>query len=75
MQREMASVSVQLCRVTKDDAQKALDSIEDIFDEYEIPDETRLELWEHYQTLASDILLRFGKFNPDVGYSEHNGHG
>ena len=69
------TVSVRLCRVTKDDAQLALNAIEDIFDEYEVPDETRLELWENFQTLASDALIRFGELKPDVGYSEHNGHG
>jgi hypothetical protein len=70
---EIVNVSVRLHRVTKDDAQNALDAMQDIFDEYEIPDETRLKLWEHYQTFASDVLIRLGEFSPDVGYSEHNG--
>jgi len=74
MQHDLVTVTVRLKRVTKDDAQAAVDSMEGIFDEYELPDETRLELWEHYQTLASDVLLRFGEFNPDIGYPEANGH-
>jgi hypothetical protein len=45
------------------------------YQEYEIPDEIRLQLWEHYQTFASDILIRFGEFNPEIGYPEQNGHG
>ena len=69
------TVSVRLCRVTKDDAQHAPDAMEGIFDEYEVPDELRLELWEHFSTLASDALIRFGELNPDIGYSENNGHG
>ena len=72
---ETVNVSVRLRRVTKDEAQAALDAMEDIFDEYDLPDETRLALWEHYQIFASDVLIRFGEFSPDVGYSEHNGHG
>ena len=59
---------------TKEDAQNALDAIQDVFDNYEIPDETRLELWEHYQTVASEVLIRFGELNPDIGYSDRNGH-
>jgi hypothetical protein len=72
---ETVSKSVRLHRVTKDDAQYAVDSMEEIFNEYYIPDETRLSLWEYYQILASDVLIRFGEFCPDVGYPEHNGHG
>lgn len=72
---ETINVSVRLRRVTKDDSQNAVDAMQDIFDEYEIPDETRLELWEHYQVFASDVLIRFGEFCPDVSYGEHNGHG
>jgi hypothetical protein len=68
------NVSVRLRRVTKDDAQNALDAMEDIFDKYDIPDETRLELWERYQTFACDVLIRFGEFRPEFGYSERNGH-
>ncbi len=71
---ETVNVSVRLHRVTKDDGQKALDSIEEILDEYGIPDETRTTLWENYQTFASDILIRFGELNPEFGYDEHNGH-
>jgi hypothetical protein len=70
----METFTVRLQRVTKDDAQYAVDSMEEIFDEYDIPDETRLSLWEYYQIFASDVLIRFGEFSPDVGYSEHNGH-
>lgn len=39
-----------------------------------LPDETRLTLWEYYQILASDVLIRFGEFSPDIDYPEHNGH-
>lgn len=67
-------LSVRLIRVTKDDGQKALDAMEEIFDEYNIPDETRMMLWEAYQVFASDILIRFGELNPEFGYDEHNGH-
>ena len=72
---DYVNISVRLRSVTKDDAQRALDAMEDVFDKYDIPDETRLELWEYFQTFASDVLIRFGELNPDVGYSEHNGHG
>ena len=72
---DYTTISVRLRRVKKDDAQSAVDAMEDIFDEYEIPDETRLELWEQYQTLASDALIRFGELNPDVGYPKHNRQG
>jgi hypothetical protein len=65
---------VRLIRVTKDDAQYAINSMEEIFDEYDIPDETRLSLWEYYRIFASDVLLRFGELSPDVSYGEHNGH-
>jgi hypothetical protein len=71
---ETVTVSVRLRRVTKDDAQYAIDSMEEIFNEYDIPDETRLSLWEYYQVFASDVLLRFGEFSPEIGYPEHNGH-
>jgi len=74
MQPETVTVSVRLHRVTKDDCQAAIDAIESIFDEYEVPDNARMALWEHYQTFASDVLIRFGEFNPDVGYPEQNGH-
>jgi hypothetical protein len=72
---QMNEHKVRLADVTKDDAQAALDAMEDIYEEYEIPDEIRLQLWEHYQTFASDILIRFGEFNPEIGYPEQNGHG
>lgn len=71
---ETIDVSVRLRRVTKDDGQKALDLIEEIFDEYGIPDEIRMTLWECYQVFASDILTRFGELDPEIGYDEHNGH-
>ncbi len=70
----METFTVRLNRVTKDDAQNALDSMEEIFIEYDVPDETRLSLWEYFQILASDVLIRFGEFNPYVGYPERNGH-
>lgn len=70
----MVTKQVQLQNVTKDDAQSALDAIEEIFDEYGLPDPVRLQLWEHFQVFATDVLIRFGEFNPDVGYPEHNGH-
>jgi len=71
----MENFNVRLRRVTKDEAQAALDAMEDIFDEFDLPDETRLALWGHYQTFATDVLIRFGEFNPEIGYDEHNGHG
>ncbi|MCI0333792.1 MAG: hypothetical protein L0228_11290 [Planctomycetes bacterium] len=70
---ETVNVSVTLRRVTKDDAQYAIDSMEEIFNEYDVPDETRLSLWGYYQIFASDVLIRFGEFNPEIGYPEHNG--
>lgn len=72
---ETVTVSVRLRRVTKDDAQAALDSMEEIFNEYDIPDETRLSLWQYYHIFASDVLIRFGELDPDVSYGEHNGQG
>lgn len=71
----MQNVSVRLQNVTKDDAQNALDAMEDIFDDYNLPDEIRLQLWEHYQTFASELLMRFGEFNPEIGHDERNGTG
>lgn len=71
----MDTFTVRLRRITKNEAQAALDAMEDIFDEHDVPDETRLALWEHYQTFASDVLIRFGEFNPEIGYPEQNGHG
>jgi hypothetical protein len=71
----MITKQVRLQNVTKDDAQAALDAIEDIFNEYGLPDPVRLQLWEHFQVFASDVLIRFGEFNPEVGYDEQNGHG
>ncbi len=70
----MITKQVQLQNVTKDDAQSALDAIEEILDEYGLPDDTRLQLWQHFQVFATDVLIRFGEFNPDVGYDEQNGH-
>jgi len=70
----MICKEVKLQEVTKDDAQDALDTMQDIFDEHGLEDDARLKLWELYQTFASDILIRFGEFNPDVGYGESNGH-
>jgi hypothetical protein len=34
----------------------------------------RMAVWEHYQTFASDVLIRFGEFNPDEDYPHQNGH-
>lgn len=68
----METFTIRLQRVTKDDAQYAVDSMEEIVNEYDVPDETRLSLWEYYQILASDVLIRFGEFRPDT---ERNGHG
>jgi hypothetical protein len=73
MNPEIVTISVRLPRVSKDDAQAAVDAIESIFDEYEVSDTARLELWDHYQTIASEALMRFGEFNPDIGYPEGNG--
>lgn len=75
MEPDLIRVSVKLPRVTKDDSQAALDAMEDIFDDYELPDDKRLALWEHYRTFASDVLIRFGEFDPEIGYGEQNGHG
>jgi len=44
MQPEIVTVSVRLHRVTKDDCQAAIDAMESIFDEYEIPDNVRMGL-------------------------------
>ena len=71
---ETIDVFVRLKSVTQDDGQKALDSMEEIFDEHGIPDETRMTLWECYQVFASDILIRIGELDPEFGYDEHNGH-
>jgi hypothetical protein len=74
MEPDVITVSVRLRRVTKEDCQAAIDAMESIFDEYELADDARMALWEHYQTFASDVLIRFGEFNPDVDLSGQNGH-
>ena len=48
--------------------------MEEIFNEYDVPDDTRQLLWEYYRVFASDVLIRFGEFNPEIGFEEHNGH-
>ena len=50
------TISVKLPRVNRDDAQAALDAMEEIFDDYELPDDARQTLWENYHTFASDVL-------------------
>ena len=47
--------------------------MEEIFDVYGLPDDTRQALWECYQVLASDVLIRFGELDPEIGHSEQNG--
>jgi hypothetical protein len=74
MNSDFVTITVKLPRVSKDEAQAAVEAMECVFDEYELPDDARLALWDHYQTLASDVLIRFGQFNPDVSYPEGNGH-
>jgi hypothetical protein len=51
--------SVRLASVAREDGQTALDQMEDIFDEYGVPDDARQSLWEIYQVFASDVLIRF----------------
>jgi len=65
--------TVRLASVTRDDGQTAIDQMEEIFDVYGLPDDTRQALWECYQVLASDVLIRFGELDPEIGHSEQNG--
>ncbi len=64
--------TVRLRPVTKAEAQDAVDAIEEIFDGCGLSELQRMEIWEHYQTLTSNVLLRFAEFDPDVGYLEQN---
>ena len=66
--------TVRLASVTREDGQTALDQMEDIFEEYGVPDDARQSLWEIYQVFASNVLIRFGEFDPKMGHSEQNGH-
>ena len=74
MAAEYVTKNVRLLNVDKPTAQQAVVAIEDIFDAYELSDEVRYEVWKNFQAFATNVLIEFGEFDPDVGYSERNGH-
>jgi len=72
--KDCLTKTVKLFDVTKEEAQNAIDHLDAIYDLHKIPEETRHLLWELHCVVASDVLIRFGEFDPEVGHAERNGH-
>lgn len=65
---------VRLQSVTQEEGRAAVDRMEEIFDQFGVPDATIYALWNLYGVSASDALIRYGRLDPPMGHEETNGH-